>query len=132
MSAVLMISTSSGFLADDAEYITYDGRHCRGRAGIRVAFALQFAGRYGLLRLIPDTLVIDEASRQVVINWRCEQDLTSSISPVPMRWLQRSLVVVAGARPSGMAWTCSVFVRANGVGKYPYAQTSMSLLKKKS
>lgn len=117
------------FFADDAEYITYDGQHCRGKAEIRAAFAPQFAGRYGRLRFIRDTLIVDEATQQAAVSWTCEHDLASDLPAMPLRWLQRSLAALAGKRPYWEGVDLFRFRGGQLVGKYTYAQTRLPLFR---
>lgn len=117
------------FFADDAEYITYDGQHCRGKAEIRAAFAAQFAGRYGRLRFIRDRLIVDEATQQVAVSWRCEHELDSDLPSAPLRWLQRSLAVLAGKKPYWEGVDLFRFRDGKLIGKYTYAQTRLPLFR---
>lgn len=118
------------FFADDAEYITYDGQHCRGKAEIRAAFVPQFAGRYGRLRFIRDTLIVDEGAQQAAVSWRCEHDLDSDLPGKPWRWLQRSLAMVAGDRPYWEGVDLFRFRDGKLVGKYTYAKTRLPLFRR--
>lgn len=118
------------FFADDAEYITYDGQHCRGKAEIRAAFEAQFAGRYGQLRFIRDQLIVDEVTQQAAVSWRCEHGLDSTLpAAAPMRWLQRSLALVAGRAPYWEGVDLFRFRDGKLVGKYTYAQTRLPLFR---
>lgn len=117
------------FFTEDAEYITYDGQHCRGKAEIRAAFAPQFAERYGRLRFIRDTLIVDEATQQAAVSWRCEHDLGSGQPGRPLRWLQRSLAAVVGSRPYWEGVDLFRFRDGKLAGKYTYAQTQLPLFR---
>ena len=117
------------FFSDDAEYITYDGQHCRGKAEIRAAFAAQFAGRFGQLRFIRDKLIVDEATQQAAVSWRCEHGLASGLPVAPLRWLQRSLAVVMGQKPYWEGVDLFRFRDGLLVGKYTYAQTRLPLFR---
>lgn len=118
------------FFADDAEYVTYDGQHCRGKTQVRAAFAAQFAGRYGQLRFIRDKLVVDEAMQQAAVSWKCEHDLTSSLPARPLRWLQRLLAILFGHRPYWDGVDLFRFRDGKLVGKYTYAQTRLPLFRR--
>ena len=118
------------FFADDAEYITYDGQHCRGKAEIRAAFAAQFAGRFGQLRFIRDKLIVDEAQQQAAVSWKCEHDLVSLLPGAPFRWLQRSVSALAGRRPWWEGVDLFRFRDGKLVGKYTYAQTRLPLFRR--
>ncbi len=117
------------FFADDAEYVTYDGRHCRGKAEIRAAFVPQFAGRFGQLRFIRDQLIVDEAQQQAAVSWTCEHDLASPLPAALLRWLQRSLSTLAGRRPRWEGVDLFRFREGKLVGKYTYAQTRLPLFR---
>lgn len=117
------------FFADDAEYVTYDGQHCRGKMAIRAAFEAQFAGRYGRLRFIRDKLIVDTAMQQAAVSWRCEHGLDADIAPATRRILQRSLALLTGKKPY---WEgVDLFRFENGLltGKYTYAQTRLPLFR---
>ena len=115
------------FFADDAEYITYDGRHCRGKAEIRSAFAAQFAGRFGQLRFIRDKLLVDEETQQAAVSWRCEHGLGSALPSRPLAWVQRPLAVLAGKKPYWEGVDLFRFRDGKLVGKYTFAQTHLPL-----
>ncbi|MFP5430754.1 MAG: YybH family protein [Gammaproteobacteria bacterium] len=115
------------FFADDAEYITYDGRHCRGKAEIRAAFAAQFAGRFGRLRFIRDKVIVDEGTQQAAVSWRCEHGLAVGSPAVFLRWLQRSLAVLAGEKPYWEGVDLFRFRAGKLVGKHTFAQTHLPL-----
>lgn len=117
------------FFADDAEYITFDGQHCRGKEEIRSAFALQFAGRYGRMRFIKDKLIIDEATQQAAISWRCEHGLDADIAPATRRLLQRALSLVTGKKPFWQGVDLFRFENGLLTGKYTYAQTRLPLFR---
>lgn len=117
------------FFADDAEYITYDGQHCRGKAEIRAAFVAQFAGQFGQLRFIRDWLVVDEATQQAAVSWRCEHVLVSDLPALPWRWLQRTLAVVAGKKPYWEGVDLFRFRDGLLIGKYTYARTRLPLFR---
>lgn len=118
-----------GFFADDAEYITYDGQHCRGKTEIRAAFATQFAGRYGRLRFIRDKLIVDETSQQAAVSWRCEHELGTEMTAAPLRLLQRSLALLSGKKPYWEGVDLFRFENGRLAGKYTYAQTRLPLFR---
>jgi len=113
------------FFADDAEYVTVEGRHCRGKAAIRAEFEAQFAGRYGRLRFLREQLIVDEAMQQAAVSWRCVHDLADSGAPAPVQWLQRAVAHVAGAQPWWSGVDLFRFRDGLLVGKYTYAQTRL-------
>lgn len=119
-----------GFFADDAEYITYDGQHCKGKPEIRAAFEAQFAGRYGRLRFIKDKLIVDEATQQAAVSWRCEHELGTALTAAPLRLLQRSLAVLAGKKPYWEGVDLFRFENGRLTGKYTYAQTRLPLFRR--
>ncbi|MDP2226503.1 MAG: nuclear transport factor 2 family protein [Moraxellaceae bacterium] len=113
--------------AADAEYITLEGRHCRGKAAIRAEFEAQFAGRYGRLRFVRERLLVDEAQQEAAVSWRCEHLLVPGADATALRWLQRSLSVVTGRRPYWQGVDLFRFRDGLLIGKYTYGQTRLPL-----
>ena len=60
-----------GFLADDALYDEFNGRHSRGHAAIREALVPQFRGDYGRIRFLAEDLFVDAGAGRALIRWRC-------------------------------------------------------------
>ncbi|HEX6590386.1 MAG TPA: nuclear transport factor 2 family protein [Moraxellaceae bacterium] len=112
------------FFADDAEYITFDGRHCRGKAAIREEFSAQFAGRYGRLRFLRDKLIVDAEAGLAAVSWRCEHGLEGS-GPHPL--LRRGLALLTGRKPYWEGVDLFRFRQGRLTGKYTYARTRLPL-----
>lgn len=113
------------FFADNAEYITLEGRHCRGKAAIRAEFQAQFGGRYGQLRFLRDQLIIDTQGRSAAVSWRCEHHLAGAPGSGPWRVAQALLARVAGPAPW---WEGVDLFRFDGdriLGKYTYGRTRL-------
>lgn len=113
------------FFADDAEYVTLEGRRHRGKAAIRAEFQAQFAGRYGQLRFLRDQLVVDAQAQSAAVSWRCEHHLGGPLATGPRRLAQELLARVAGRAPW---WEGVDLFRFDGdrlIGKYTYGHTRL-------
>ncbi|OJH37615.1 nuclear transport factor 2 family protein [Cystobacter ferrugineus] len=66
------------YFAEDAVYETLEGHHARGIPAIRAAFEPQFRGVFGRLRFITQDMLVDEAAGKVVLQWRCQHDLSQA------------------------------------------------------
>lgn len=106
-----------GFFADDAEYVTLEGRRRVGKAAIRAEFEAQFAGRYGQLRFLRDQLIVDAAGGAAAVSWRCEHRLGGP------RTLQGLLARVTGPAPWWEGVDLFRFRDGLLVGKYTYGKT---------
>lgn len=62
------------FIADDAVYDQFNGECAEGFEAIRKAFVPQFAGAYGVMRFLPEDLILDEGARSAMISWTCALD----------------------------------------------------------
>lgn len=111
--------------ADDAEYVTLDGRRCTGRAAIRAEFTAQFEGRYGQLRFLRDLLIVDEQQQTAAVSWRCEHGLAAPSATPPLQLVQRALAWLAGPRPYWEGVDLFRFRDGKLVGKYTYGQTRL-------
>jgi len=111
------------FFSNDAEYVTYDGRHLRGLSDIRAEFEVQFAGRYGQMRFTRDKLIVDAETEMVAVSWRCEHHLDNDLASAPTRLLQRFLAGVVGRTPYWEGVDLLHFTNGKLDGKYTYAQT---------
>lgn len=118
------------FFAEDAEYVTYDGRHFVGKVAIRGGFAAQFAGRYGRLRFIRDQLIVDDDAQQAAVSWHCEHGLAFGKRGNPTSWLLRLLAIVMGNAPYWEGVDLFRFRDGRLIGKYTYAQTRLPLFRR--
>lgn len=61
--------------ANDAVYVTYDGKEHRGKRKIREALEPQFRGEYGRMEFLVEEQILDEESSRAVVTWSCRHDL---------------------------------------------------------
>jgi len=61
--------------AEDALYMTYDGKAYRGKRAVRDALEPQFLGAYGRLTFHVQDLILDEESQKATVRWLCRHEL---------------------------------------------------------
>ena len=61
--------------AEDALYVTYDGKEHRGKERIRAAFEPQFRGEFGRMTFVEEEKILDEDAGRAVVTWSCRHEL---------------------------------------------------------
>ncbi len=64
------------FFADDAVYVTADGKTYRGKKEIRAAFEGHFNGEFGAVRFEAHDRIIDAENRRAASPWICRHDIS--------------------------------------------------------
>lgn len=59
------------YFAEDAFYDEFHGRRSHGKAAIREAFELQFAGAYGVIRFRTEDVFAEPETGKALVRWLC-------------------------------------------------------------
>jgi uncharacterized protein (TIGR02246 family) len=101
--------------AEDAEYLTVTGKHCRGRAAIRAELAPQFRGVYGQLHFTLLSSAVDAAMGSASVTWTCRHTFAGAPPRAvtdKLAWL--GLKTVGGR---GLTWHGTDFLRFDAAAK---------------
>jgi ketosteroid isomerase-like protein len=116
------------YFADDAIYVTFDGRVNRGRRAIREAFEPQFRGDFGILRFHTEDIIAHPTSGKAVVRWLCRHELTEAPGLPAIARLKRAAYRGLYGRVFG--WHGLDVLRFEGGlvrEKYTYSRTRLPL-----